>query len=55
MSKLLKITAPFLALAITFVSLGILLDDRRQLYFGLVWLVIAAGAALWRQTRTRNR
>ena len=36
-----RLTRPFLALGIVFVLIGVMLDDRRQLYFGLVWLLIA--------------
>ena len=37
-----RLTRPFLALGIAFVAIGIVLGDRRQLYFGFVWLLIAA-------------
>jgi len=46
-----RLTRPFLVLGVVFVTLGVVLDDQRQLYFGFVWLAIAGVAALWRVTR----
>ena len=46
-----RLTMPFLALGLVFLALGLVLDDSRQLYFGVVWLVIAAVALLWRVAR----
>jgi hypothetical protein len=40
---------PFLALAVFFIVLGLVLRDQRQLVFGIVWLGIAAFAAYRRR------
>lgn len=40
--KIFKKALPFSALAIIFLSLGIILSDPRQFSFGIVWLLIAS-------------
>ncbi len=49
-----KQTMPFSALGITFLLLGLILDDSRQLYFGLVWIIIAAIAVIIRNSKMRK-
>jgi hypothetical protein len=39
--KLFRSTLPFSALAIIFLTLGIVFSDPRQFSFGIVWLIIA--------------
>jgi hypothetical protein len=51
--KLLRSTLPFSALAITFLSLGVIFSDPRQFSFGIVWLIIA-GAKHTLLTRKEN-
>ena len=46
--KLNRLTMPFLAIGIAFVTLGVTLDDEFQLRFGFVWLGISLVAALVR-------
>jgi NhaP-type Na+/H+ or K+/H+ antiporter len=45
---------PFSALGITFLLLGLILDDSQQLYFGLVWIIIAAIAVIIRNSKMRK-
>lgn len=56
--RLLKIrfkqTMPFSAIGITFLLLVLILDDSRQLYFGLVWIIIAAIAVIIRNSKMRK-
>ena len=49
-----KKTMPFSAIGITFLLLGLILDDSRQLYFGLVWIIIAAIAVIIRNSKMRK-
>ncbi|MEE9573219.1 MAG: hypothetical protein V3W20_09240 [Candidatus Neomarinimicrobiota bacterium] len=49
-----KQTMPFSAIGITFLLLGLILDDSRQLYFGLVWIIIAAIAVIIRNSKMRK-
>lgn len=39
--QIIKLTMPFSLLALFFISIGIILNDQNQLYFGLVWLIIS--------------
>jgi len=39
--KTIKLTMPFSLLAITFVMIGLVLQDLDQIYFGIVWLMLA--------------
>ena len=39
--KTIKLTMPFSLLAITFVMIGLVLQDLDQIYFGIVWLILS--------------
>ena len=39
--KYFKLLLPFSALAVFFILIGFLLNDKHQIYFGIVWLLIA--------------
>ena len=49
-----KQTMPFSAIGIAFLLLGLILDDSPQLYFGLVWIIIAVIALIIRINKMRN-
>jgi len=46
--KTIKLTMPFSLLAIFFITIGLILNDRSQLYFGFVWLIIAVIAYVFK-------
>jgi hypothetical protein len=46
-----SLSSPFLAIGVAFVAIGLLLNDDRQVHFGLVWMLIAAWAVLIRKRR----
>ena len=45
---------PFSVLGIVFIGLGLVLQDMGHVYFGLVWLVIALIAFLWKAKKTQK-
>lgn len=51
MSNWLKLGMPFTAIGIAFIALGVILDDAGQIYFGVVWLVIAIAAVVIRSKK----
>jgi len=46
--KTIKLTMPFSLLAITFVMIGLILQDLDQIYFGIVWLIITVIAYVYK-------
>lgn len=51
MKDLFTSSMPFSMIGIAFIGLGLVLEDASQVNFGIVWLVIALGAVLWRKTQ----
>jgi len=47
--KIIKLTFPFSLLAIFFITISLILNDKSQLYFGLVWLIITVIAYVFKR------
>jgi hypothetical protein len=46
--KIVKLTLPFSLLGVTFVLIGLVLNDLDQIYFGIVWFIIAIFSFAWK-------
>ncbi|MCG6960602.1 hypothetical protein LJE82_12000 [bacterium BMS3Abin03] len=52
--KVYQLTFPFSLLAVFFIAIGFILNEHNQVYFGVVWLLIAVIAFIVRKLQ-RNK